>query len=57
MFWSTYLGGAAQDQASGIEVDGKGRIWVAGVTRSFNFPLKSAFQTKLQGTMDGFVIR
>jgi hypothetical protein len=55
LFWSTYLGGASLDQASGIAVDGKGRVLVAGFTISPDFPLKSPFQTNLQGTRDGFV--
>jgi hypothetical protein len=55
LVWSTYLGGNLQDLASSITVDGMGRVLVAGFTMSSNFPLKSAFQTNLQGTRDGFV--
>lgn len=55
LLWSTYLGGFGWDFPSGIVVDKKGRVLVGGYTTSSNFPLKSAFQTALQGTRDGFV--
>jgi hypothetical protein len=55
LFWSTYLGGAGQDEANGIAVDGRGRVLVGGLTESYNFPLNSAFHVSLRGSRDGFV--
>jgi uncharacterized protein (TIGR03437 family) len=36
--YSTYLGGSGEDTPGGIAVDGHGNAWVAGFTRSPNFP-------------------
>lgn len=36
--WSTYLGGAAEDQARGVAIDPVGDIYVGGTTNSANFP-------------------
>jgi uncharacterized protein (TIGR03437 family) len=48
MLWATYLGGILDDWATGVAVDGAGNVWVAGWTRSANFPLVNP----LQGTLD-----
>ncbi len=37
--WGTYLGGSANESASGIAVDGAGAITVVGSTQSPNYPL------------------
>ena len=42
--FSTYLGGSGPDVANGIAVDGAGDVYVAGSTRSNNFPTASPFQ-------------
>jgi Beta-propeller repeat len=48
--YSTYLGGSALDSAAGIVVDGSGNAYVAGSTRSANFPVThGAFQTSYSG--------
>lgn len=39
LVYSTYLGGAGTDQASGIAVDSTGSVYVAGYTDSTDFPL------------------
>lgn len=50
LVFSTYLGGAADDQANGIALDGSGNIYVAGSTLSSNFPTTTgAFQTAYKG--------
>jgi len=46
--YSTYLGGARDDAGADIAVDGAGAAYVAGYTRSENFPVTpNAFQTML----------
>jgi hypothetical protein len=53
---SSYLGGGLDDFAFGITLDSLGNPYLAGATRSANFPTTTgAFQTTLNGTEDGFV--
>ena len=42
--YTTFVGGGADDQGKGIDVDGSGNVYVAGDTRSSNFPTQSAAQ-------------
>ncbi len=53
--YSTFLGGAGTDMATGIALDAQGSAYVAGETTSGNFPLKNPFQGTLGGASDGFV--
>ncbi len=56
VLFSTYLGGAFDDQASEIEVDAAGNIYFAGRTRSDDFPTANAVQPVMGGgEYDGFV--
>jgi hypothetical protein len=55
LIFSTYLGGALQDNANGVAIDGSGNIYVAGETQSANFPLRNATQAWLRGGMDAFL--
>jgi hypothetical protein len=52
--FATYLGGSASDQATAVRVDGAGNVWVAGFTRSLNFPLRNA-SGAFRGEEDGFL--
>jgi len=47
--YSTFLGGSYEDEAKGIAVDGSGRAWVTGSTRSGKLPGNAdAFQKTLK---------
>jgi hypothetical protein len=45
LLFSTYLGGQDYDMANGIALDGDGNIYVAGTTRSKNFPVVNPIST------------
>jgi hypothetical protein len=55
LVYSTYLGGDSYDIGWGIDVDAGGRAWVAGWTRSANFPTLDPYQTH-QDTTDAFLV-
>lgn len=55
--YSTYAGGADDDEGDGIAVDAAGALYVAGTTRSTDFPLAKAFQTSLHGSQDAFAMK
>lgn len=46
ILYSTYLGGGSLDRGNGVAVDGTGKVYVTGLTKSTAFPTTSgAFQT------------
>ena len=53
--FSTFLGGAAEDQGLGVAVDDAGNVAVAGRTDSRDFPTRDPVQPALGGYIDGFV--
>jgi len=53
--YATYLGGAGEDRAYGIAVDGSGNVYLAGETYSANFPVRYAWQPFSKGYTDVFV--
>ena len=55
--YSTYLGGAANDQANSIAVDAAGAAWVTGRTLSADFPTVEATQPASAGNADAFLAR
>ena len=58
LVYSTYLGGDAWDMAGGIFVDGAGYAYVAGATRSTNFPVQAPHQgAHGGGRWDAFVTK
>jgi YVTN family beta-propeller protein len=57
LHYSTYLGGSSFDSAYGIGLDAAGNAYVAGLTGSFNFPTKAAFQPSSGAPYDAFVAK
>lgn len=58
LIYSTYIGGANDDNGLGIAVDGSGMVYISGFTNSSNFPTATPFQAALNGTAyDGFVTK
>ena len=55
--FSTYLGGAGQDEARAVTMDASGNIYLGGATYSTNFPTLNAFQTANAGGQDGFLAK
>lgn len=57
LVYSTFLGGAEEDYAGGVAIDGAGNAYAAGQTFSTNFPVKNAFQQNLKGTANAYVAK
>ena len=56
--YSTYVGGAADDEGKGIAVDSQGAAYVAGSTSSGDFPATAGAQdTTYNGAGDAFALR
>lgn len=55
--YSTYLGGRGGDSAGTIVVDDGGRTYISGDTDSTDFPTRRAFQPRLAGWIDGFIMK
>lgn len=53
----TYLGGSGDDRAFALALDSANYIYLTGWTQSKNFPVVSAYQTKLSGARDAFVAK
>ncbi|MBC7350002.1 MAG: SBBP repeat-containing protein [Candidatus Aminicenantes bacterium] len=54
---ATFIGGSDYDIASAVAVDGLGHFWVAGRTRSADFPVAlHSFDETYNGDYDGFVL-
>jgi hypothetical protein len=57
LIYSTYLGGNAQEQGIGIDVDSQGQAFVTGFTESTNFPVVNAITNQLLGLSDVFITK
>ena len=56
LVWSSYLGGAGQDEGLSIAVDGSGNSYITGGTDSDDFPTPGGFDTT-RGFLDAFVTK
>ncbi len=57
LLFSTYLGGASDDQGHAVAVDGSFQPWIAGETGSEDFPFVNSYQTSYGGLGDAFLVR
>jgi hypothetical protein len=57
LVYSTYLGGASNDQVLAIAVDSFGNTYIAGETRAPNFPVVNARQSTNAGGSDAFIAK
>ncbi len=57
LLYSTEYGGSQLDQGRAGAPDASDNIVTAGWTRSVNFPIKNAFQPKLQGAEDASIVK
>jgi uncharacterized repeat protein (TIGR01451 family) len=61
LVYSTYIGGAKKDFATGVDVDNAGNVYISGVTNSaaadgFTLPA-GAFDATLSGFRDDFILK
>ncbi len=54
LVYTAFLGGGGLDEGRGIAVDSAGNAYVAGFTRSPDFPAASAADPTYNGALDGF---
>jgi hypothetical protein len=57
LLYSTYLGGAGQDDSLGITVDTLGTTYLVGTSISTDFPVVNALQSASAGTADAFIAK
>ncbi len=57
ILWSVFLGGADEDWGIALALDAQENVYVAGLTRSANFPVLNPFDSTLGGAQDAFVAK
>jgi hypothetical protein len=57
LLYSTYFGSLDCDSAKDIAIDAKGAFYLVGVTCSYHFPVKKAFQPIFGGYWDAWVAK
>ena len=55
--YSSYLGGNDADSAFSVAIDASGNAYVAGDSRSYNFPVRNALRAQNAGGQDGFLTK
>ena len=55
--YTSFIGGAAVDEAHGIAVDVQGNAYITGSTGSLDFPVRGAIQAKTGGSGDAFIVK
>ena len=56
LLFSTYLGGANDDYALALDLGSSGKVYLGGITDSYDFPLTNSFQEDFGGgSSDAFV--
>ncbi len=55
--WSSVIGGSGADAASSVAVDSAGAAYLAGFTRSTNFPVRAQVQSALAGSVTAFAMK
>jgi hypothetical protein len=53
----TFLGGAKNDFATGLAIDGTGNVYLSGTTESSDFPRVNSIGNDLLGPSDAFVVK
>lgn len=57
ILWSAIVGGNGYDAAFSLKVGKTGNVYICGATNSDNLPFSQTLQTKINGGMDGFVMK
>ncbi|MGY5854447.1 MAG: SBBP repeat-containing protein [Candidatus Thorarchaeota archaeon] len=57
LFYSTFIGGADDDQGQSVVVDRLGQVYLAGITESEDFPTFNAYDTSHNGVRDCFTLK
>ena len=55
--YATYLGGEGLDHAKDIALDASGQVFIAGMTKSPDFPTQNAWQAHKAGAQDAFIAK
>jgi hypothetical protein len=57
LLFSTFLGGSGWDRGYGFALDFMGGIYLGTATQSKDMPVKKAFQKKLRGSGDMYLVK
>jgi photosystem II stability/assembly factor-like uncharacterized protein len=55
--YSTFLGGSHEDIAYSVKVDAESNVYIAGTTRSVDFPVSASGKRPTEGNSDAFVTK